>query len=93
MAAKPQPLKPVLVHWVDSMAQPGWGEYERDTDALCATVGHLVEQTESRVVVALSKSKDHYSDYLTIPRCAVKSIKHLSPVPPKRPSRRMATHG
>ena len=84
MADKPpRALKPVAVLWVDSQAQPGWGEYKRDVDLVCSTVGHLVERTKTRIVVALSLSQNHYGDYLTIPRCAVKSIHHLNPAPTK----------
>jgi len=77
-------LTPVVVHWVDSVAQPGWGGYAEDTNMVCATAGFLVRKTPKAVVVALNKSNHVFGDYITIPCCSVISIKTLRPGPAHR---------
>lgn len=70
-------LRPVLVEWIDSMSQAGWGEYQRDTDPDCASCGHLIDLSEKRVVLALNRSAYDTGQYITIPRVAVRRVWRL----------------
>ena len=70
-------LAPVLVLWIDSMQQDGWGRYDEKVSLDCATIGHLYMETEEVVVIALSRSAQVYGGYITIPKVAVKSVVRL----------------
>ncbi len=69
-------VKPVVVRWVDSTGISGWSKYTA-SKMECTTVGHLVEKTKDRVVIALNRSQYNDGDYMEIPNVAIKSIKKL----------------
>ena len=70
-------LAPVMVLWIDSMQQDGWGRYDEKVCLDCATIGHLYLENDEVVVIALSRSGALYGGYMTIPKVAVKSIEPL----------------
>lgn len=70
-------LEPVLVVWADSTLQEGWGWYIENISPECVTIGHLFRENDEVVVVALSRTAGFYGSFITIPRCAVKSITPL----------------
>lgn len=79
-------LAPVLVVWADSVLQEGWGRYIENVSlewGECVTIGHLFRESDEVVVVALSRCREHYGSFMTIPRVAVKSIIHLVQAPQK----------
>jgi hypothetical protein len=69
----------VLVRWIDSISSHGWGDTPR-ADVRCLTCGFLVEKSATVVIVALNEclGGTPNGDYISIPRCAVLSIKRLS---------------
>jgi len=69
-------VKPVYVEWIDSMGSGGWGIY-KPGDMRCVSVGHLVQKTKDRVVIALSRSAHTDGDHMEIPMFAVKKIRRL----------------
>ena len=70
----------MLVRWIDSSGQDGWGGYQKPS-LQCETVGHLYAQDEEAVVIAQSRCATVFGNYITIPMLAVTSIVPLAPVP------------
>jgi hypothetical protein len=81
-------MTPVLVHWIDSSGQDAWGRYQQCESLKCATIGHLYEEQDDRIVVALNRAENCHGCYITIPRLAVLSVVRLIParasIKPKR---------
>lgn len=69
-------LKPVMVDWIDSVSQSGWGEYA-GADLRCTSVGFLIKNDKDVVVLALNDNAYQSGQYITIPKIAVKKIRRL----------------
>lgn len=69
-------VTPVVVRWVDSMGCARWEKYS-PARLECTSVGHLVTKTKDRVVICMTRSCYSTGYYMSIPMCAVKSIKKL----------------
>lgn len=66
--------KVVEIHWVDSMATPGWFGHleEAKQSMLIRTVGFLVADLDDRVVITSTISSESLiMDPLVIPRVAI----------------------
>jgi hypothetical protein len=71
-------LLAVRVTWLDSVMSPGWvNESPLGDNMEHESVGYLVAKTKDRIVLAQSRGAYSIGQHLTIPRCAVKSIKRL----------------
>lgn len=73
----------ILIDWVDSYSSSGWkGRDELEvTVANCQSVGFLVNENESAVVIALSRTTEDgfkpFGHLLTIPKCSIRRRKRL----------------
>ena len=71
-------VRMVHVSWVDSMGTSGWhNNIDADADIRCESVGFLMDKTEKRVKIYMSKNAFQKGDVLEIPTVAVKKIKYL----------------
>ena len=77
MSKTPQKINPVMVDWIDSIGQSGWGSYDHVTDMRCTSVGHLIKRDKNGIVLALNKSAYNHGDYITIPAVAIKKVRRL----------------
>lgn len=69
-------LYPVMVYWTDSMGTPGWGEFA-EASMSCISVGHLFDENERCIVLAMNRTRYQHGDYIQIPRSA---IQHITPL-------------
>jgi len=67
---------PVEVRWTDSIASNGWGA-KAGAKMGCVSIGHLVERSKDRVVLAQSRSHYSEAEVLEIPASAIKSVRKL----------------
>ena len=66
----------VRVDWIDSMATPGWGEFNKP-DLKCVSAGILFEQDKDSLTIIQNRSAYQDGEYMTIPRRAIKRVKTL----------------
>lgn len=72
----PLDVKPILVEWIDSMGQSGWGKHS-EADLRCVTVGILIRKEADRIILAMNKSAHSHGEYMNIPLVAVRRIRKL----------------
>ena len=70
-------LDPVKVYWIDSMGNSGWGSLREHSNMNCTTVGHFIEKTKDRLILAMNSSEYFTGDHMEIPLVAIKKIKKL----------------
>ncbi len=65
----------VLVKWVDSKAMYGWHykEYFEDEPAICASVGVLLYETDTKITICQSTGEQK-ADGLVIPKSAIRKM-------------------
>ena len=74
----------VEIFWIDSCSDAGWKTAIESKGVLSSvrSVGYLLEQTEDLVCIARSMVTEEghcpYGDLLTIPKVAIKSMKHIN---------------
>ena len=72
----------VLIEWLDSHQKAGWHTEEPEREGLrCGSVGWLVYEGSEAVTVAAHmtwEEEPQRSGEMTIPRCAVVSIRDLT---------------
>lgn len=69
-------VRPVIVRWVDSIASSGWRDAP-ESKTECVSVGNLIKRDTNGVVLAMNSSHYGAGDYMTIPACAIRSVKKL----------------
>ena len=72
-------MKRVEVRWSDAAHHhPGdWHDGKVDARAYVKSVGYLLNDTKTHIVLAQSRLEDSYTGVFSIPKSAVLSIKHL----------------
>ena len=80
---KHKPNNILLIDWVDSCGETGWG----DTESLvcdvieCQTIGFYVAENERGITLALNRADDDrvlaYDSIMTIPKVAITRIKRI----------------
>lgn len=70
----------VHVRWVDSCRTEGWHSREdKHEPVMISSTGYLIENKPKHIAVSLSVGDDKsLCQVMSIPRCAIKSIKRLS---------------
>ena len=73
-------MKRVEVTWSDAAHHaPGeWLEPPVDPTATVSTVGYLLDETKTHLVVAQSRMDDTFTGVFSIPRTASRRVKRLS---------------
>ena len=61
----------IKVTWVDATLYAGWHSDWETEPLVNESVGFLIEENESAVVIALSKNRYKIGDYLVIPRSSI----------------------
>ena len=72
----------VMVKWVDSATESGWirkqvARTESGGVSKCCTVGILLKESPDELTIMQNVSDNQYGDFMTIPRCCVRSIYKL----------------
>lgn len=71
----------VNVEWIDSASNNSWTLFEDVTDEpiVCESCGWLIKETKEYVTLALTIGEEplQVSNYMTIPKCSIKSIKKV----------------
>jgi len=69
----------VRIAWTDAchIAAGEWVEHVGDPAVRVVTVGHLVTETKTHVVVAHSRADGMWTGVFSIPRSAIKSMRKL----------------
>ena len=81
--------KLVLVEWLDSRGMTDSWEHRDELDPMaamtCTSVGFVLEKTRAYVTLAATTSDTQVLGRLTIPRCAITSMKELVCIKTKQP--------
>lgn len=67
-------MKPVLIHWDDSISRHGWVHHDDVPSlgsTLIKTLGYLVHEHEDSVIVSPSISENYVDSPIRIPRNAI----------------------
>lgn len=72
-------MKYVKVKWVDSCSPERYWNWDVDgkPDHI-VSIGFLVRKTKHTIVICASTGESSKGGWMTIPRCAIKSIKRLT---------------
>lgn len=74
-------MKKATIKWVDSASTAGWHDKPKAELFECETTGYLAHKDRKALVMCLNRtlsaSSSPMGDAITIPMCAVRSIKYI----------------
>lgn len=76
-------LEMVLLRWIDSEAEVGWGEISQGPLHKNYSIGFIIDQTLEVYVLAADydPENDHFNRVMRIPRECVKEVRVITVIP------------